>query len=351
MAAIYPVVLSGGNGTRLWPRSRKAMPKPFLPLVGEHTLFEATLDRCADDDRFANAVIVTGVAHLSHVQAQAAAFAGTQVIVEPEGKNTAPAIALAAARLPTDSIMLVCPSDHHIADPAAFTQAACAAATLAQEGWLVALGITPTHPETGYGYILRGDPIPGGFAVKRFVEKPDLATAEAFLADGNYSWNGGIFAFQAGAFLDALDRYRPAMAALVRQSVAAGRSEGALFFPDADSFAEIAEESVDYAVMEETDRAAVVPAVMGWSDIGNWHALRDARIGGAAGLGPDDGANAVIGNVELVDCRRVLAETDGPRISIIGMEDVAVVVDGDDVLVTSMTGAQKVGKLAGATNQ
>ena len=351
MAAIHPVVLSGGSGTRLWPRSRKSMPKPFLPLVGERTLFEATLGRCSGDDRFANALIVTGAAHLTHVQAQAAAFPGTQVIVEPEARNTAPAIALAAARLPADAIMLVCPSDHHIADPAAFTQAACAAAALAAEDWLVALGITPTHPETGYGYILRGDPIPGGFAVQRFVEKPDLPTAETFLADGNYSWNGGIFAFRAGAFLAALQRYRPEMAGLVRQSVERGRSEGALFFPEADSFAGISEESVDYAVMEETDRAAMVPAVMGWSDIGNWHALRDARIGGAAGPGLDDGANAVIGNVELVDCRGVLAETDGPRVSIIGLDDIAVVVDGGEVLVTSMSGAQKVGKLVGATNQ
>ncbi|WP_347301884.1 mannose-1-phosphate guanylyltransferase [Croceibacterium sp. TMG7-5b_MA50] len=347
MAAIHPVVLSGGSGTRLWPRSRKHMPKPFLPLVGERTLFEATLGRCAGDDRFASALIVTGAAHLAHVQAQAAAFPGTEVIVEPEGKNTAPAIALAAARLPVDAIMLVCPSDHHIADAPAFTQAACAAAALAGEDWLVALGITPTHPETGYGYILRGEAIPGGFAVQRFVEKPDLATAEAFLKDGNYSWNGGIFAFRAGAYLDALQRFRPDMAALVQRSVVDGRSEGALFFPDVDSFGAIDGESVDYAVMEETDRAAVVPAVMGWSDIGNWHALRDARLGGL----DDDGANTVIGNVELVDCRGVLAETDGPRVSVIGLEDIAVVVDNGEVLVTSMAGAQKVGKLTGASSQ
>jgi mannose-1-phosphate guanylyltransferase len=347
MAAIHPVVLSGGNGTRLWPRSRKHMPKPFLPLVGEHTLFEATLGRCAGDDRFASALIVTGAAHLAHVQVQAAAFPGTGVIVEPEGKNTAPAIALAAARLPADAIMLVCPSDHHIADAAAFTQAACAAAALAGDDWLVALGITPTHPETGYGYILRGEAIPGGFAVQRFVEKPDLATAESFVRDGNYSWNGGIFAFRAGAYLAALEQFRPEMAALVRQAVANGRSEGALFFPDPGSFGAIEGESVDYAVMEETDRAAVVPAVMGWSDIGNWHALRDARLGGL----DDDGANTVIGNVELVDCQGVLAETDGPRVSVIGLNDIAVVVDNGEVLVTSMAGAQKVGKLTGASSQ
>jgi len=344
MAAIHPVVLSGGSGTRLWPKSRKTMPKPFLPLVGNETLFEATLGRCADDRRFASALIVTGAAHLAHVELQAASYPGTGVIVEPEAKNTAAAIALAAARLPVDAIMLVCPSDHHIADAAAFVEAACAAAALAADDWLVALGIAPTYAETGYGYILRGDPIPGGYAVARFVEKPDLATAQGFLADGNYSWNGGIFAFRAGAFMAELERHRPAMAAAVRDAVASGNEEGALFFPEPASFAAIESESVDYAVMEQTDRAAVVPADMGWSDIGNWHALRDAREG-------DENGNRTRGEVELIDCRNVLAETDGPRISIIGLEDIAVVVDGNEVLVTTMAGAQKVGKLGGANRQ
>jgi len=344
MASIHPVVLCGGSGTRLWPRSRKHKPKPFLPLVGDETLFEATLGRCAGDNRFANPVIVTGAAHLEHVEAQAAAFPGATVIVEPEAKNTAAAIGLAAARLPQDAIMLVCPSDHHIADPAAFREAASAAASLAQEDWLVAFGITPTSPETGYGYIRRGAPIEGGYAVERFVEKPDLATAQSFLADSDYSWNGGIFAFRAGAFLAELERHRPALAKAVRDSVANGREEGVAFHPEAQAFAAIESESVDYAVMEETDRAAVVPAAMGWSDIGNWQALRDAR-------GADEHGNRTRGNVELVDCRNVLAETDGPRVSVIGLDDIAIVVDGDEVLVTSMTGAQKVGKLGGATNQ
>jgi len=344
MASIHPVVLCGGSGTRLWPRSRKHKPKPFLPLVGDETLFEATLGRSAGDDRFADPVIVTGAAHLEHVEAQAAAFPGATVIVEPEAKNTAAAIGLAAARLPEDAIMLVCPSDHHIAEPEAFREAAAAAASLAQEDWLVAFGITPTAPETGYGYIRRGAPIEGGFAVERFVEKPDLATAQSFLADGDYSWNGGIFAFRAGAFLAELERHRPALAKAVLAAVAAGREEGLAFYPDAQAFATIEPESVDYAVMEETDRAAVVPAAMGWSDIGNWQALRDAR-------GADQHGNRTRGNVELVDCRNVLAETDGPRVSVIGLEDIAIVVDGDEVLVTSMTGAQKVGKLGGAANQ
>ena len=345
---IYPVVLCGGSGTRLWPRSRKAAPKPFLPLVDESTLFEATLDRCADASKFAAPTVVTGVGHRTHVERQAAAHPGTQVIVEPMAQNTAAAIALAAERLPADAIMLVCPSDHHIADVAAFQSAACAAARLAEDNWLVSFGIAPTAPETGYGYIRRGAPLGqepgGGFQVERFVEKPDLATAEAFLADGHYSWNGGIFVFKADTFLDELARHRPELAEAAHCAVMLGHEDGSAFHPDAGAFAAVEGESVDYAVMENTTRAAVVPVAMGWSDIGNWQALRDARAGDALG-------NRTRGNVELVDCRNVLAETDGPRISVIGLEDIAIVVDGDEVLVTTMAGAQKVGKLSGAVNQ
>jgi len=344
MAVIHPVVLCGGSGTRLWPRSRKAQPKPFLPLVGDATLFEATLGRCADGGRFAAPMVVTGAAHLDHVTAQAAAFPGTQVIVEPTAQNTAAAIALAACRLPDDAIMLVCPSDHHIADVAAFRSAACAAADLAAQDWLVSFGIHPTSPETGFGYIRMGAPLDGGFQVERFVEKPDLATAQSFLDDGHYSWNGGIFAFRAGAFMAELAAHRPDIASGVRQAVALGREQGNAFYPDADSFGRIKGESVDYAVMEKTVRAAVVPVAMGWSDIGNWQALRDARPA-------DEQGNRVHGPAELVDCRNVLVETDGPHVSVIGLEDIAIVINGNDVLVTTMAGAQKVGKLSGAVNQ
>jgi mannose-1-phosphate guanylyltransferase len=344
MTAIHPVVLCGGSGTRLWPRSRKGAPKPFLPLVGEETLFEATLARCADPGRFAPAIVVTGVGHRTHVETQAKRFPGTLTIVEPMAKNTAAAIALAAHRLPGNAIMLVCPSDHHIADEKAFRAAAAAASRLAEDDWLVSFGIAPTAPETGFGYIRRGAQLDGGFQVERFVEKPDLATAEAFLADGHYSWNGGIFVFKAATFLAELARHRPQLAAAVREAVERGHADGAAFHPDAGAFAAIEPESVDYAVMENTARAAVVPVAMGWSDIGNWQALRDARE-------PDADGNRTRGTVELVDCRNVLAETDGPRISVIGLEDVAVVVDGDEVLVTTMAGAQKVGKLSGAANQ
>ncbi|MBB5733689.1 mannose-1-phosphate guanylyltransferase/mannose-6-phosphate isomerase [Altererythrobacter atlanticus] len=315
-----------------------------MPLIGEKTLFEATLDRCSDRDLFAPPIIVTGAMHLSYVEEQSAAVAGTQVIVEPDARNTAAAIALAAARLPEDALMLVCPSDHYIGKKDAFLAAIRSAAELASEDWLVSFGITATSPETGFGYILRGEPVGAGFRIESFVEKPDQATAEQFLANGNYSWNGGIFLFRAGFLMQELEKYRPDIASAVSEAVAGGHEEGAQFHPDAEAFARIKGESIDYAVMENTDRAAVVPVSMGWSDIGNWQALRDAREG-------DEGGNRTRGPVEIVDCRNVLAETDGPRISIIGLENIAVVVDGNEVLVTTMEGAQKVGKLSGASNQ
>lgn len=346
MTIITPVILCGGSGTRLWPRSRAARPKPFLNLVGESTLFEQALSRCGDQRRFASPMVVTGAAHLDHVESQLAPSPGAHVIVEPAAKNTAAAIALAAARLPEEAIMLVCPSDHHIGNADAFVRAASAAAGLAAEGWLVSFGIEATAPETGFGYLRQGDAIAdsGGFRIAQFVEKPDLARAQAFLADGGYAWNGGIFAFRAGDYLHELARYRPDIAEAVVAAVVAGREDGRRFHPDAATFGAIVGESIDYAVMEKTDRAAMVPADMAWSDIGNWQALHGARP-------CDDQGNCVIGHAELVDCRNVLVDSDGPRVSVIGLEDVIVVVDGDDVLVTSAAGTQKVGKLHGAANQ
>lgn len=340
---IVPVILCGGSGTRLWPRSRKSLPKPFLPLVGENTLFEATLARCGDSSRFGDPVVVAGAHHQLHVETQADANA--RIIVEPEGKNTAPAIALAAHRLPADAVMLVCPSDHHIADTPAFVEAAQKAATLARGGWLVAFGIEAKSPETGYGYIRRGEALDGtGFRVDRFVEKPDLETATAFLDEGGYSWNGGLFAFTAGRFLEELAAHRPELADAVAKAVTGGREEGAVFLPEAEAFGQISGESVDYAVMEETTRAAVVPADMGWSDIGNWVALREANSADYAG-------NVAPQTAELVGCRNVMVDSDGPQVSVIGLENVTVVVSGNEVLVTSDDGAQKVGKLSGAATQ
>ena len=342
MTSITPVILCGGSGTRLWPRSRASKPKPFLPLVGETTLFEATLARSATFDP---PVVVTGAAHLAHVEAQLGLAPGAAIIVEPEAKNTAAAIALAALRLPEDAVMLVCPSDHHSGDPAAFAEAARAAAALAEEGWLVSFGIEAKRPETGFGYLQRGEAIgSSGYRVAKFVEKPDLERAKEFIADGLHAWNGGIFAFRVKDFLDELEQFRPAISVAVIKAVRDGREQGQRFYPDAAAFKAVVGESVDYAVMENTARSAMVPAAMAWSDIGNWQALHEARARDADG-------NSVIGPAELVDCRGVLVESDGPRVSVIGLEGVIVVVHGNEVLVTTTEGAQKDGKLSGAQNQ
>lgn len=341
---IHPVILCGGGGTRLWPKSRRATPKPFIPLLGKQTLFREALDRCADSAQFAAPIVVAGSVHVPLIEEQAGDLPGLAVLVEPCARNTAPAIALAAARLDPDAVMLVCPSDHHIADTAAFREAAAKAAALASEGWLVSFGITPDRAETGYGYIQRGEALEGGFRVAKFVEKPDVARAEAFLASGDYAWNGGIFAFRAGTLLDELRAHRPQMAELVELSVTGGSAQGSCFHPDMAAFETISGESIDYAVMENTTQAAMVPASMGWSDIGNWAALQDA-------LPNDDDDNHAQGQVELVQCGNVLAISDGPRISAVGLKDICIVVDGDEVLVTTREGAQLVGKLGGASEQ
>ncbi|MDC8754826.1 mannose-1-phosphate guanylyltransferase [Erythrobacter sp. sf7] len=344
---IHPVILCGGSGTRLWPLSRVALPKPLLPLVSQETLFEQAVRRMAGDDRFAPPMVVAGAAHADIISDQLRDTPGARLVIEPCARNTAPAIALAAALLPEDAVMLVCPSDHYIGDSAAFRAAALAAAALAAQDYLVSFGIAPDRPETGYGYLERGDPLPGGYAIRRFVEKPDLARAREYLASGDFSWNGGIFAFRAGHLLAELAVHRPDMARLVRQAVSEGRDDGARFLPAAEPFAAIAGDSIDYAVMENTDRAAMVPADMGWSDIGNWAALADALAASVDG----NGNVARGGPVDLADCKGVFAQTDGPRISAVGLENVCIIVSGDEVLVTTREGAQAVGKLPGAANQ
>ena len=345
MTQIVPIILCGGSGTRLWPRSRASKPKPFLPLVGDRTLFQQTIERCLSQPDFAPPVIVTGQDHLSHVEDQIAQAPDASIIVEPAAKNTAAAIALAAYFLPGDAVMLVCPSDHYIADCIAFLAAARSAAALAEEGWLVSFGIEAKSPETGFGYLKRGESVGNnGFRVAQFVEKPDIVRARSFLEAGEYAWNGGIFAFQVKSFLSELEAHRPLIAEAVRKAVGAGSSDGRRFHPEPEAFSAVEPESVDYAVMENTSRAAMVPTDMGWSDIGNWQALHAARTRDAKG-------NSVAGPVELVDCDNVLVDTDGPRVSVIGLSNVIVVVDGDEVLVTTSEGAQKVGKLSGAVHQ
>ncbi|WP_345720550.1 mannose-1-phosphate guanylyltransferase [Qipengyuania xiamenensis] len=332
---IQPVVLCGGSGTRLWPLSRADRPKPFLPLLDERTLFQQTLDRLNEGGLFAEPLIVAGEKHVPLVEQQAGDYS---LIVEPAARNTAPAIALAAARVEPDTILLVCPSDHHIADRQAFLEAVAKAQGLARDGKLVCFGIEPDRPETGYGYIEKGESLGEGHKVARFVEKPDEATAQAYLESGRFAWNSGMFVFRAGTFMDELARHRPEMAKAARQAVENGSEDGAQFHPESSAFTRINGESVDYALMENTAHAAIVSADIGWSDIGDWNSLMNARE--AAGL------DLLADGTRTIDADGVMTVGMDRRISVVGLDNVIVVVDGEDVLVLSRDAAQAVKNLA-----
>ena len=329
MSKIVPVILSGGSGTRLWPMSRPERPKQFLALTAKETMLQLTAQRAAGED-YAAPIIVANAAHAEDVEAQLAdsdAAAGATVLLEPMARNTAPAIALAALVADADAPLLVMPSDHVIEDVAAFHAAIASALPLVERGWLVTFGITPDAPETGYGYIKAGDAIGAGVhRVDRFVEKPKRAVAETMLAEGGYAWNGGIFLFRADAFLAALEAHEPAMLAAARDAIAKARREDARIYPDADAFAASPSESIDYAVMEKSDRVAVVPVAMGWSDVGSWDALHaiSAR---------DEGENAVRGTVTMVDSENCLVHSDGAHVAMVGVKDLIVVASGNDVLI------------------
>lgn len=345
MALITPVILCGGSGTRLWPLSRKDKPKPFHILAGSRTMLGETLMRCVGDSAFGDPIIIGAAEHEALIAAELAELGLDKaiLIVEPVAKNTAPAIALAAALLPSDAVMLVCPSDHHIAAPEAFRAAAKRAAELASGGSLVSFGITPTAPETGYGYLKHGPDLGRGAAeIERFIEKPELDRAVSFLAEGGYSWNGGIFAFAAGRYLEELAEYEPVMAAAIAEAIAGARHDGARVYPLLAALEPITGNSVDYAVMERSARVAMVEADMGWSDIGNWEALRTI-------LPQDENGNAAKDSHELVRCTDTLVVSDGPRVSAIGLNGVSIIVHEGEVVVIGPGEAQAVGKLGGVT--
>jgi mannose-1-phosphate guanylyltransferase/mannose-1-phosphate guanylyltransferase/mannose-6-phosphate isomerase len=283
-------------------------------------------------------VIVANAAHADEIELQlaVAGCAAHSLILEPAARNTAPAIALAALAGEPDAILLVMPSDHVIADVAAFHAAIDKAIAPVEAGWLATFGITPTGPETGYGYIRRGEEITDGVAkVDRFVEKPDVATAQAYLAEGCYNWNGGIFLFTASSYLAALERHAPAILAAAREAMDKAVHDGARILPDSLAFGRSPDDSIDYAVMEKAERVAVVPVEMGWSDVGSWDALHEIAIKDSAG-------NAHHGEVLAIDTANCLIRSEGPLVAAIGVSDLIVIATGDAVLIMPRGDSQKV---------
>ncbi|MBH1831777.1 mannose-1-phosphate guanylyltransferase/mannose-6-phosphate isomerase [Stenotrophomonas maltophilia] len=337
MSTIQPVILSGGSGTRLWPLSREAYPKQFLPLASEQTMLQATWQRVAPIAARGPLVIANeehrfvAAEQLQQVGAEPAA-----IILEPVGRNTAPAIAVAAleaTRDGGDALLLVLPSDHVINNETAFRSAVQAAAAAAEAGKLVTFGIVPTGPETGYGYIKAADGH-GLRAVERFVEKPDLGTATRYVSSGQYYWNSGMFLFKASRYLQELERFQPAMLAGSRQAWQQARRDADFTRLDKEAFTAVPSDSIDYAVMEKTADAVVIPLDAGWNDVGSWTALRDVSQ-------QDGDGNAHQGDVIAIDCRNTYAYAQR-LVALVGLDDVVVVETDDAVLVGKADRMQEV---------
>ena len=337
---MIPVILSGGSGSRLWPLSRQQRPKQFLPVVEDLTLFQATLQRlegisgldkplivCNEDHRF----MVSEQLHQLNINNQG-------IMLEPVGRNTAAAIALAAlkvAAVDPEVSLLILPADHVIRDVVAFHSAIKLAEQEAQDGNLVTFGIVPNHPETGYGYIQAKTVGVGASIVKRFVEKPDLLTAQAYLNSGDYLWNSGIFIFSAGAYLQALEEFQPDVLNACREAMASPKQDGDFIRVDTECFAKCPNISIDYAVMEKTDRAVVVPLDAGWNDVGGWSAVWDVGV-------KDDAGNMVRGETRLNSARNNLVYSEKRLVSLLGVDDLIVVDTKDATLVAHKDKAQDV---------
>lgn len=347
---ITPVVLSGGTGTRLWPVSREGHPKPFMALSDGESLLAKTYrramrvqDALAPDGRAAEMITVTNRHYyfMSRDEQDAAGVNGG-FILEPFGRNTAPAVAMAAhavcAKNGDDGLMLVLAADHLIQNQVAFNGAVAAAVDLAQQGYLVTFGLVPAAPETGFGYIQQGEPVGAeGFKVQRFVEKPDLDRARSYLEQGGFLWNSGMFCFKAQVFLNELQRHSPEIASGVLAcwaEIQDAKNPDVLEIP-ADLFSTVPDLSVDYAVMERSDRVAVVKGDFGWSDIGSWNAVRDL-------VTPDAQGNRVVGEAILVDSHNTFVQGSDRLVATVGVNDLMVVDTPDALLILDPDRSQEV---------
>ena len=353
-AKLVPVLLSGGAGTRLWPVSREAHPKPFMKLADGQSLLQKTFIRAARLAGVEEVMTVTNREYFFKTRDDYEALGkdagvGKSFLLEPLGRNTAPAVACSALWLSEkwgpDTVMLVLSADHLIEGDEAFGKAVHIAADLARDGRLVTFGVTPTGPETGYGYIERGEPttkIPGGFDVARFVEKPPLETAQEYVASGRHFWNSGIFCFTAGTILAELKKHSPRIyegaEACWLQTKARKHSDGEAMEIDGDTFAPLPDLSIDYAVMEKSDRVSMVPAGFSWSDIGSWNAVSGL-------VRPDAAGNSVVGEAVLVDAENTFIRTDGRMVAAVGTRNLIIVDTPDALLVADRDRTQDVKKV------
>jgi mannose-1-phosphate guanylyltransferase/mannose-6-phosphate isomerase len=355
MAAIVPVILSGGSGTRLWPLSRSMFPKQFIRFFRSQrdSFLGATLARIAPGPEFAAPIVMCNNDHrfLIRDELERAGIAEAKVVLEPVSRNTAVAIAVAglvALERSADAVLAVMPSDHAIKDGPAFVRALIEAGRIAAGGRLVLFGIPPASPHTGYGYIRRGDPLEAeaanAYAVDAFVEKPDRATAEGYLAAGTYFWNSGIFVLHAQTFLDELGRFEPAVLAAARGALAAASVDLGFVRLAKAPFARSPNISVDYAVMERTRRAAMLPIDVGWSDVGSWSSLWE--------IGPRDGAqNVVNADAVLEDTRNCYIHSERSLVATIGLDNLVIVDTPDALLVADRNRAQEVSRLVTALRE
>jgi len=349
MTEILPVILSGGSGTRLWPASRSMYPKQLLPLAGERTMLQATALRIEGvADAADGCLIVSNEAHRFSVAEQLAAIEmDAQVILEPEGRNTAPAVALAALHAVKDgqdAVLLVMPADHVIRDVEKFQAAVARAAAAARVGKLVTFGIVPTHPETGFGYICATLDGENAVPVESFVEKPDAETAEAYVADGKHFWNSGMFLFKASTYLDTLKILAPPMYEACAASMKSESVDGLFVRPDADKFLRCPSDSIDYAVMEKAEETTMVPLDAGWSDVGSWSALQDV-------LPADGDGNSMDGDVIAHACEGSLVHAESRLVGVVGLKDLIVVETKDSVLVVDKHRSQDVKELVNQLKQ
>lgn len=339
---IIPVILSGGAGTRLWPLSRELYPKQFLPLVEKRTMLQATVQRLAGLEGLGMPLVVCNENHRFLVAEQLRAIGMTPgaILLEPVGRNTAPAVAVAALQATAggdDPLLLVLAADHVIKEEAVFREVVAAGVAAARQGALITFGIVPTEPETGYGYIKAGAAVAGGAArvVERFVEKPDLERAQAYLKEGGYFWNSGMFLFRASRYLEELERLAPDILTPCRQAFAAAQQDLDFVRLDAQAFAACRGDSIDYAVMEKTAAAQVLPLAAGWSDVGSWASLWQ-------NLAQNGQGNAIFGDVLAVESRDCLLHSSQRLVAAVGLEGVVVVETADAVLVAAKDRVQEV---------